>query len=323
MVVDGDGRTRARPFLDLRDRVVAGGEQGLLGLAFTPPGEEPARLFAYYTALPDGRGRLSAFELTEDGPALRSRRVLLEVPQPAPIHNGGMVTFGPDGMLYLGLGYGGATTATERWNAQDAGTLLGSILRLDVTADGADPYAIPADNPYADGQDGAPEVWLRGVRNPWRFAFDGPSGLLYVADVGQYRFEEVSVLPTATAAGANLGWPIREAGHCLLGAEPCAREGLVDPVLEYPHADGDCAVVGGVVYRGRDLPGLVGRYVFTDHCSGRLRSFRYADGAVVDLRDHSGSVGTLALPTSFGTDGRGEILVATSDGALQRIVAAG
>ncbi len=319
-----DGALRPEPFLDLRDRVKAGGEQGLLGLAFHPDYARTGRFFVYYTSQPEGDSRLEEYRVSADADRADrgSGRVLLEVDQPSPIHNGGMLAFGPDGLLYLGLGYGGTTQSELRWTSQDPHTLLGSILRLDVDASGADgdPYAIPPGNPFADGHAGAPEVWAYGLRNPWRFSFDPVTDLVYIADVGQYRYEEINVVP-ARQAGLNFGWPLFEGRHCLLGAPQCSEQGLVAPILEYTH-EGRCAVIGGLVYRGSAMPGLVGRYFYTDHCGGGLLSFRYRGGTAAEMRDHTPEVGVLAFPTSFGTDARGELYVAASDGVVYRLVMA-
>ena len=275
------------PFLDLTDRVVdldrSYDERGLLGLAFHPDFASNGRLFVYYSAPLrdaaasglDHTNRLSEFHV--DPGELRAdpaERVILEFEQPQANHSGGALGFGPDGYLYLGAGDGGGTADNDdghspQGNAQDTAKLNGKILRLDV--DGGDPYAVPPDNPFADGG-GAPEIYAYGFRNPWRLSWE-PEGerRLLVSDVGYGRYEEVDVVER----GGNYGWRVREGAHCLDVEAPliplasCAPAGdngdpLIDPALEYTHAEIGLAVVGGFVYRGTAIPALTGRYVFAD-----------------------------------------------------------
>ena len=283
-----DGELLPDPFLDLSDRLVDLSpdydERGLLGLAFHPEFASNGRLFVYYSApvrtsaasAQDHTNRLSEFrvnpgELNAD-PA--TERAILEFEQPQPNHSGGALGFGPDGYLYLGAGDGGGTGDNDeghspQGNAQDTAKLNGKVLRLDV--DGADPYAIPPDNPFADGG-GAPEIYAYGFRNPWRLSWepDGERRLL-VSDVGYGRYEEIDVVER----GGNYGWRIREGAHCLDVESPLAPlascppagdngDPLVDPALEYTHAQIGLAVIGGFVYRGTAIPALAGQYVFAD-----------------------------------------------------------
>lgn len=290
-------------FLDIKGRVgTLANEQGLLGMAWHPT--DPNRLFLHYS---DNNGDtvISEFNGTEE-------RVLLEVAQPAANHNGGMIAFGPDGYLYIGLGDGGG--GGDRYGTgQPVDDLLGNLLRIDV--DNGDPYAIPPGNPYADS-DGADEVWASGIRNPWRFWFD--DGNIYIGDVGQDAYEEINVAP-ADAAGLNYGWPITEGLHCFSRSE-CDSSGLTAPVLEVEHGDGGtCSIAGGVVYRGSAIPELVGHYFYSDLCGGWLRSFLYEGGQVTDSRDWTDQVGVPGNVVSFGTDSTGEIYVLTTD-AILRIV---
>jgi glucose/arabinose dehydrogenase len=305
----GDGLVEM-PLLDLRDRVRDSGEQGLLGLAVHP--DDPGRWFVHYSAL-DGDTVLSEFR--EDTGAFDSslERVLLRLDQPASNHNGGQLSFGPDGMLYLGLGDGGG--ADDRFGqGQRPDTLLATIVRIDP--DGGDPYGIPADNPFADGEGGAPEVWAFGLRNPWRFWFDGP--WLYIGDVGQNAFEEIDVV-SAEPAGYNFGWPITEGFHCFSPSSGCEVEGLTLPALEISHGDaGTCSVTGGVVYRGAAIPELEGHYLYSDFCGGYLRSFRWDGAAAVEPRDWTDQVGVPGQVVSFGVDPSGEVYVLTTD-AVYRI----
>lgn len=308
--------------LDIRDRVGGEGERGLLGLVLHPGWPDEGRAFVHYSDL-DGDTVLAELAGTQDGdeaPVLDpgSERLLLAVDQPFPNHNGGQLAFGPDGHLWLGLGDGGSA-GDPLGNGQDPATLLGAILRLDVSRPGA--YGIPADNPFADGSGGAPQVYLYGLRNPWRFSFDPASGDLWIADVGQGAYEEIDRLDPDTAAGANLGWNVMEGGHCF--ADPsCASDGLVLPLAEYGH-DMGCSVTGGYVYRGSTIDGLDGWYLFADYCSGILFGIRAdaaapADGSVLAPRP---LLETGRSVSSFGTDSAGELyLTDIRGGTLSRIV---
>jgi glucose/arabinose dehydrogenase len=322
-IVEQPGRIQVRAggelstYLDITDRVETGGERGLLGLAFHPRFADNGRLFVHYTG--DG-GRTTVSELRDDGgrAVAGSERVLLTVDQPASNHNGGMIAFGPDGLLYIALGDGGGG-GDQFGNGQDPSTLLGTILRLDVDTDDAS-YGIPDDNPFVDGG-GAPEVYHYGLRNPWRFAF-GPDGRLFIADVGQNAIEEIDVAAPETA-GLNFGWPLLEGSQCF--AEPeCDRSGTELPVVEYSHADtGGCAIIGGVVYDGEAIPALRGHYLYGDLCAGFIRSFRVEDGDATDERDWTSQTGSVDGLLSFGTDAAGEVYVATQAGEVFRIVDGG
>jgi glucose/arabinose dehydrogenase len=315
-LLDGDDREL---FLDVSDATVVRGEEGLLGLAFDPAFADNGRFVVHHTDL-DGANRVAAYD-TVDGGGIAdpgSRRELLRVAQPASNHNGGMVAFGPDGMLYVAIGDGGGSG--DRFDqGQRPDTLLGTILRLDL--DGEDDV-VPRDNPFAEGGEGAPEVWHHGLRNPWRFSFDGDE--LYIADVGQNRFEEVNVV-AADEGGLNFGWPIMEASSCFDPPEGCDTDGLVLPVYDYPiSGESDCAIIGGFVYRGEDVPGLQGHYLYTDFCSGAIRSFRHEDGAAVDQRDWTAQTGAVATPYSWGRDGAGELYLTEVDaGRIVRLAPAG
>lgn len=298
---------------DISDRVRNEGEQGLLGMA--PHPDDRDRLFVHYSAT-DGDTVLAEYAAGDTGPDPASERVLLRIDQPAANHNGGPVVFGPDGMLYLALGDGGG--AGDRYgNGQNIESLLGGILRIDADwRDGGDPYGIPSDNPFV-GRDGADELWVYGLRNPWRIVFD--DGWLYIADVGQDAFEEVNVVP-ADAAGTNFGWPLTEGFHCYSPRSGCDTGGLTLPVLEVAHGDGGaCSITGGVVYRGEAIPELFGHYLYSDYCGGWLRSFRWDGSAAVEGRDWTSDVGVPGPVVSFGTDEAGEVHVLTPD-AVWRIV---
>ncbi|MDH3455963.1 MAG: PQQ-dependent sugar dehydrogenase [Gemmatimonadota bacterium] len=304
------------PFLDINGRVLSGGEQGLLSLAFHPRYAQNGEFFVYYTNL-NGHSHVSRFRVTADpdiaDPA--SEDTLLVVTQPFSNHNGGLVTFGPDSMLYVGLGDGGSG-GDPQGNGQNAATLLGSILRIDV--DGGTPYAIPGDNPFVNDTVAAPEIWVYGLRNPWRFSFDRATGDVYIGDVGQGAWEEIDFRLLSSAGGENFGWNVMEGLHCY-NAASCDQTGLTLPVLEYPHSEG-CSVTGGYVYRGDRLPSLQGRYFYGDYCSGWIRSFRVEGGSAVDPIDHSTELGTLSQITSFGQDAQGEMYVVTLGGRVYRVV---
>jgi glucose/arabinose dehydrogenase len=237
--------------------------------------------------------------------------VILSVPQPFANHNGGLVMFGPDGMLYIGMGDGGSG-GDPQGNGQNRNTLLGKMLRIDVT--GALPYTVPASNPFVNQTGTRPEIWATGLRNPWRFSFDRQGGLLYIADVGQNDREEINAL-SATQGGANYGWNTMEGTACYSTAS-CNQTGLTLPVIDYRHAEG-CSVTGGYVYRGTRLPELAGRYFYSDYCSGWLRSFRMVNGAVTAEREWP--VPRLATVTSFGEVSTGELYIIVAGGTIYRL----
>ena len=310
--VIADGQLLETPFLDLADSVDAGGEQGLLSVAFHPEYAANGRFFVDYTDQA-GDTRIVEYTVSSDPDVAdpSSGRVLLTVEQPYSNHNGGLVVFGPDGYLWIGMGDGGAGGDPEG-NGQDPSTLLGALLRIDV--DGGSPYAVPPDNPFANGG-GAPEVWAYGLRNPWRYSFDEPSGLLYIADVGQNAWEEIHV-SDADAAGLNYGWNVLEGSHCY-SADSCDRTGLELPAHEYSHDEG-CSVTGGYVYRGDAIPAADGRYFYGDYCGGWVASFRYEGGEAVEHERHD--LGGIGRVLSFGRDAAGELYVLTGTGTVHRLV---
>jgi glucose/arabinose dehydrogenase len=309
-VVDG---ALGDPIVDIVDEVVTNSEQGLLDIEFSPDG---GTLYLSYNVPPDGDTRIAAWTMAGDAVDPGSRRELLAVDQPFPNHKGGDIEIGPDGYLYIGLGDGGAG-GDPLGNGQNTTALLGKILRIDPGAPAAGrPYGIPEGNPFADGRGGAPEVWAYGLRNPWRFTFDPRNDDLWIADVGQGRWEEITVLPPS-AAGANLGWDLMEGTHGFEGGSN--PDGGVLPVFEYDHGEG-CSITGGVVYRGTGVPGLAGAYLFTDYCEGTIRAVRVADGALADERVF-GAEGTGLV--SFGEDEAGEVYVLSLNGPIYRIDPAG
>ena len=265
-----DGQLVPEPFLDIRERISSGGERGLLGLTFHPQFPADPRLFVNYTDR-DGDTVVGEYQLDGTGEAgdAQSERILLRIDQPYPNHNGGAVIFGPDGMLYISTGDGGSG-GDPHGNGQRLDTLLGKILRIDVDGapDDGSAYRIPGDNPFLDVADARPEIWLTGLRNPWRMRFDGATGNLWIGDVGQGAWEEIDVAP-AGAAGLNFGWNLMEGFECFEPRSGCDETGLTLPVAAYGHEFG-CAVIGGVVVREPDQPQLDGGYVFSDSCSGIL-----------------------------------------------------
>ncbi|MFB6286035.1 MAG: sorbosone dehydrogenase family protein [Candidatus Bipolaricaulia bacterium] len=258
---------RSTPFLDIRDRVSFGGERGLLSVAFHPRFAETGRLYVNYTRASDGATVVAEYHVNDDGSRVDpdSERVLLTVDQPFSNHNGGQLQFGPDGDLYVGMGDGGAG-GDPRDNGQDLSTLLGALLRIDVEPQNGQPYGIPSDNPFVGQADARDEIFAYGLRNPWRFSFDRCTGDLFLADVGQNDWEEVDLIE----AGGNYGWNVMEGNHCFRTAD-CDETGLERPIAEYSHSQG-CSITGGYVYRGSDVPDLVGHYLFADFCSGRIWS---------------------------------------------------
>ena len=296
-------------FLDLTSRVVSNGERGLLGLAFHPDYAENGRVFVSYTAANPNRSVVSEFARAE-GDALSadaaSERVVLEVPQPATNHNGGQITFGPDGYLYLGLGDGGGAN-DEYGNGQNLETLLGAILRLDVddVPEGED-YGIPASNPFAQtGSTARDEIYAYGLRNPWRFAFDDSTGDLWVMDVGQGEWEEID----RVEAGGNYGWPIVEGPECFQSG--CRAEDFDSPVFSYSHSGdtGGFSISGGMVYRGEALPGLQGRVLYADYVSRRVWALDVSGSAPDTTLLLTLPVGNDISAVREGPDGEAYVLV--------------
>ncbi len=311
-------------FLDIGSLTAESGEGGLLGLAFAPDYATTGRFYVSYTDL-GGDSRLARYRVGTDpdraDPA--SGTNLLTVNQPASNHNGGHLEFGPDGMLYFGLGDGGGS-GDQQNNAQNDQTLLGKLLRLDVSGPGA--YTIPPDNPHVNR---APldEIWAKGLRNPWCWSFDRLTGDLYIADVGQYELEEINVQPAAVQGGANYGWRLMEGTACYNPESGCLRPGLSLPVHEYTHGGTPfrCSISGGYVYRGADIPQLKGQYFYADYCSAEVWSLTWtaAEGATrvrnwTDRLAPGGGFGSIA---AFGQDAAGELYVLDYDhGTAYRLV---
>jgi glucose/arabinose dehydrogenase len=311
---DQPGALDTVPVLDLSGEVSKGGEQGLLGLTFSPDG---TKLYVDYTDTKgDTRVVEYAFDPTNSAADRTTRREILFVDQPFPNHNGGQVIFGPDGLLYIGLGDGGGQRDPDG-RGQDLSTLLAKVLRIDPTPSPNGPYTVPSDNPFVGRSNARPETWAWGLRNPWRFTWDRQTDDLWIADVGQDKWEEVDFLPAGHAAGANLGWSDMDARHQLHGDNP---PGGVLPITEYPHDDGNCSVVGGYVYRGARIPALAGAYLYGDTCTGNLWGLVQQDGKVVDQRrltpvDANGNGYSIS---SFGEDTAGELYLLDLSGGLYR-----
>ncbi len=301
------GRTDPKPVLDLSSQIRSGGEQGLLGIAFSPDGRY---LYLDYTDT-NGDTHIAEFAMRGDRPDPGSQRNVLTVDQPFANHNGGQLAFGPDRHLYIALGDGGSA-GDPNGNGQSLDTLLGKILRIDPRPSGGQPYGVPRDNPFVDRAGARPEIWDYGLRNPWRFSFDPATRDLWIADVGQGDWEEVDHEP-AGRGGRNYGWNRLEGSHRFSGSPPA---GAVGPVVEYDHSGGACTVIGGSVYRGGAIPDLRGAYLYGDYCLGWVKAVSAGD-RVGQPRDLGVNVASL---TSFGTDQRGELYALSGAGPVYRIV---
>jgi hypothetical protein len=313
-IVSG-GQVLATPFLDLSAKISSGGERGLLSVAFHPDYARNGYFYVDYTDR-NGDTRVERYHVgaTANLADPASAQLVIGIAQPYANHNGGLLLFGADGYLYVGMGDGGSG-GDPQGNGQNQAVLLGKILRLDVN--GAQPYAIPPTNPFVGQAGKRGEIWITGVRNPWRFSFDREAGLLYLADVGQNAWEEVDVIPAAQG-GLNFGWNLMEGLHCY-GSSSCSQQGLTLPVLEYSHADG-CSITGGYVYRGSAIPALRGHYFYSDYCNGWLRSFRWDGAQAVDRREWD--VGSVGNVTSFGEDAAHELYLTSSNGRVYRLAPA-
>jgi len=314
------GNTLEKPFLDIRERVTRqGNEQGLLGLAFAPDYKDSGRYYVYYNDKKDRTvvSRFTSADKRTTDPA--TEEILLRYDQPYRNHNGGWIAFGPDGMLYIGSGDGGAAN-DPKGHGQNLDSLLGKLLRIDVSP--AKGYQIPKDNPFVNREGARPEIWAYGLRNPWRCSFDRDNGDLWIGDVGQNQWEEIDWMPKGKGAGANYGWRLRE------GAIPTPKVGgasppeSVEPVYVYEHGQGPLnglSVTGGYVYRG-PIQSLQGRYIFADYQLPRIWSFRLKDGKMEDFMDHSldwkPQSGGYQLISSFAEDNQGNLFVVCLSGDL-------
>src|SRR5262245_5231242 len=263
------GASTPTVFLDIRSKVVSGGEQGLLGLAFHPSYPQNPRFYVDYTRAGDGATVIAEYQVSGNPDIANSTEtILLVIPQPYANHNGGMLAFGPDGYLYIGMGDGGSSFDPEN-RAQNIDELLGKILRIDVNQpNGMIPYSSPSTNPFFGAAPGADEIFAYGFRNPWRFSFDRATGSLYIGDVGQGQREEVDI----GTIGGNYGWRVWEGTLCSgLSPDPtCSATGYTFPIIEYSHTGGRCSITGGYVYRGSRGSLPLGSYVFADYCTGEI-----------------------------------------------------
>lgn len=310
-----NGSLLTTPFLNITSRVISGGEQGLLSVAFHPSYETNGRFFVNYTAPGGGaagKSVIAEYRVSAGNPDVAdlSERVLLEVPDPFSNHNGGLNKFGPDGYLYIGLGDGGSGGDPQN-NGQSLNTLLGKLLRINV--DGAQPYAIPSDNPFVGVTGARGEIWAYGLRNPWRFSFDHCNNRLFLADVGQNAWEEVDLIQR----GGNYGWRIMEGAFCFNPPLGCNTTGLQMPIAAYDHGQG-CSVTGGYVYRGTASPILIGRYLFADYCSGRLFELRETNPNLWTTRELAQTGLTIS---SFGEDQNRELYIVHHGGSIHRVTA--
>jgi glucose/arabinose dehydrogenase len=316
------GRMNRTPYLDIVKKVQDGGECGLLGIAFHPDFAENGYLYVNYTRKsPKLQTVISEFKADpkSNQVSASSERILLTVDQPFPNHNGGQIKFGPDGMLYIGMGDGGSANDPRNYG-QDPGVLLGKMLRIDVND--RDPYAVPPDNPFVSTKGYRPEIWATGLRNPWRFSFDRATGVCYTGDIGQNKWEEIDVI----IKGGNYGWRLREASHPFLPTGG-THNNLIDPIAEYGRELG-LSVTGGYVYRGKQFKPWQGVYFYADYGSGRIWGLKYEKGKVtandqfnVTFADSGKSALNRVQPSSFGEDLAGELYICDhSAGVIWRMV---
>ena len=314
-----DGKSLGKPFLDISSRVIAGGEQGLLGLAFAPAYSKSGLFYVYFTRR-DGKQEVAEFKrATSDRASISSYRSVLVMDDPESNHNGGQLNFGPDGLLYIGTGDGGGAGDQHGTigNAQNLGSMLGKILRIDPRRSGSKGYSVPASNPFVGRAGARREIYSYGLRNPWRFSFDRVGSDLIIGDVGQSKAEEIDFTSIAEARGANFGWRVRE------GDQPSGSgslSGAIEPVIVRTHDEGWCSVTGGYVVRDRALPSLRGKYLYGDFCEGIIYGARLSSSGA------SGNARVAGLPqiaalSSFGEDARGRIYVVSLGGAVSRIAA--
>ncbi len=311
------GKRVSRPFLNLTSRVMSGGEQGLLSMAFAPDYKKSRRFYVNYTDK-QGLQRVVEYKRSKSKPdrAITRGRLVLRYDDQEPNHNGGLIVFGPDKLLYIGTGDGGGGDDQHgsRGNAQNLDNLLGKILRINPRKKGSRRYSVPGDNPFV-GRSGADEIYSYGLRNPWRFSFDRSTGDLVIGDVGQSEREEIDFASEGQARGVNYGWRPWEGTSRNFPGE--SAPGHVPPVLELTHDDNNCSVTGGYVIRDAKLPALAGRYVYGDFCKGQLRSVRLTPGDASD--DRSLGLPTISDLSSFGEDARGRVYVVSLSGSVYRL----
>jgi len=318
IVVVRAGRQLPQPFLDIRSKVTAGGEQGLLSMAFAPDYAQTGRFYVYYTERSGQEAIWEYHRANDDRADPASARLVLRMADPEANHNGGLMIFGPDGLMYVGTGDGGGGDDQHgaRGNAQSLGSLLGKILRIDPRQSGGRAYTVPSSNPFAGRSGARAEIYAYGLRNPWRFSFDRSTGDLAIADVGQDAVEEVDFVRKGRGRGANFGWRPWE-GRSRNFDEPAP--GAIFPVITHTHSAGFCSITGGYVVRDRGVPGLYGRYVYGDFCESRIRAATLRAG-------HRATGKVLSLPkvdalSSFGEDASGRVYATSLNGPVYRLAA--
>ncbi len=317
-----DGALLSAPFVDLTPLVLSGGERGLLGIAMHPQFASNQRFYVHFTRRPDGDHVIAEFTATAgaDTASIATRRDLITFDDPFSNHNGGMIEFGNDNMLYVAIGDGGSGgDPSDR--AQNDASLFGKIWRIDVdTRTGTKQYGIPADNPFAASPDGPadprPEIWHKGLRNPFRFSFDRANGNIYIGDVGQELWEEIDV--SANTAGINWGWDDREGAHCYEPSSGCLTANRREPAVEHNQSTGWDSIMGGQVYRGSCYPGLVGRYFYGDYSRGQLWSFTWNG---TQAQNNAMAINNVGNITAIHADGQGELYVVTHNGVIRKIIA--
>jgi glucose/arabinose dehydrogenase len=311
------GRLRAAPFLDIRSQVTSGGEQGLLSLAFAPDYARSRRFYVYFTDRSSDQRVVEYRRASANRADPGSARLVMHMADDEGNHNGGLLLFGPDRHLYIGTGDGGGGGDRHgaRGNAQNLGSLLGKILRIDPASSGRRAYTIPSDNPFVGRRGARTEVYAYGLRNPWRFSFDRSTGDLSIGDVGQNEVEEIDFVRAGRGSGANFGWRPFEGNSRYTPGE--SAPGHVPPVITRTHGQGWCSITGGVVVRDPALAGLRGRYVFGDFCKGRILSARLSAGRARSVRATRLHVSSLS---SFGEDARGRVYATSLDGPVYRLV---
>ena len=308
-----DGKRKDKSFLDITGETTKDGEQGLLSMAFAPDYATSGKFYIDFT---DRNGDTRIQEFKRSGNPNRanksSRRQLMKINQPFPNHNGGQLQFGPDKLLYIGMGDGG--DAGDPGNrAQDRDSLLGKLLRIDPRPSGGRPYTVPASNPFV-GRGGRDEIYSTGLRNPWRFSFDRHNGDLYIADVGQDAWEEIDYAPNGKGRGVDWGWSCREGKHSFDSSRNCPN--AVGPILETAHSAGNCSITGGYVVRDPGLPSLTGSYVYGDFCLSKLYAVKVVNGNAQNNRSLKLTAPALS---SFGEDASGRIYVASLNGPVYRL----
>ena len=315
VMVVRDGRKLRTPFLDIRGQVTAGGEQGMLSIAFPPDYADSGLFYVYFTDNDQNQRIVEYKRASADRADPGSARLVLRMPDRESNHNGGLLLFGPDGLMYVGTGDGGGGGDMHgaRGNAQNLGSLLGKILRIDPRAGGGRPYQVPGSNPFVGRSGARGEVYSYGLRNPWRFSFDRRTGDLSIGDVGQNAYEEIDSVRRGAGRGANFGWRPFEGRSRYTDGE--SAPGAIGPVVVRSHSDGNCSITGGVVVRDRSLS-LRGRYLFGDFCRGRIESARLTPGRARDVRNTSLKVSSLS---SFGEDAQGRVYVVSLEGPVYRI----